>query len=64
MNKKDQYYGKKIILNGPVVPVDLDEDMKVHMKCYEFIAKMYKQIQETETSTMDIRDLIKDIENG
>lgn len=64
MDKKDQYYGKEVTLKGPVVPIDPDENMKVHMKCCEYIYKMYKEIGETGTSTQDIRDLLKDIENG
>jgi hypothetical protein len=39
-----KYYGKKMIINGPVVCIEEDEDLKLYDKCCEHVCKIYNEI--------------------
>lgn len=63
-DKKENWFGKTVITNSPIVCIEEDEDLKHYAKCVNYVTKMYAEILETGQSTQNFQDLIKDIENG
>ncbi len=51
MDEEKEWFGREIIINGPVISIEKDEDLELFGKCCEYVCKMYVEIQKEKEIT-------------
>ncbi len=46
--KKENWFGRTLILKEQVICNDEDEDLKLYKECCEYVCKMYVEIQKNK----------------